>query len=113
MNEQEFLVWLKKYLSDKQSLTERQVINLKNKIKEIKPLPYAVGIALESLTEALDTFNEQFKTNVSIESVSSFKTIKEKNKIPETASSTIKAVKSIKKKLKAGKIDKNIFWKNI
>jgi Sec-independent protein translocase protein TatA len=111
MNEKEFLVWFKKYLSDKSSLTERQMNNLKLKLKEVKiddnSLNPELGGALESLKDALDNFNSIASTVTS--KAPMVKTRKEM--IPETASSTMKAFKSMKKKLKEGTVNKNIFWK--
>jgi hypothetical protein len=110
MNEKEFLVWFKKYLSDKSSLTERQMNNLKLKLKEVKIEDNnEFGVAVDLLTEALSHFNSAASKFNNKNKPSLVKTRKEM--IPETASSTMAAFKSMKKKIKAGTVNKNIFWK--
>jgi hypothetical protein len=106
MNEKEFLVWFKKYLSDKSSLTERQMNNLKLKLKDVKiESNDEFGVALDLLAEALDNFNKEVskvnnKNNLPTDGILSkkFKSVKEKFN---------KEVSKVNNRT----VNKNIFWK--
>lgn len=115
MNEKEFLVWFKKYLSDKSSLTERQMNNLKLKLKDVKiESNNEFGVALDLLSEALDNFNKEVSMIKVKDNTKTKKTTK-KTFIPSATTSFVpdEFTKSFSKKKKTinRTVNKNIFWK--